>query len=112
MPFRFCSSRWQPVAAVISQPLAALVLTVASAGAPTGKGWAASSGAGGRSSSSAASLASVPDVVNFLRGVDIAVLPSHSEGMSNALLEFMAAGKPVVVSKTMTERKPEDSSTN
>jgi glycosyltransferase involved in cell wall biosynthesis len=39
---------------------------------------------------------SVTDVPNFLRGVDIAVLPSHSEGMSNALLEYMAAGRAVV----------------
>jgi len=39
---------------------------------------------------------SVADVPNFLRTVDIAVLPSHSEGMSNALLEYMAAGRAVV----------------
>src|SRR5262245_13462973 len=39
---------------------------------------------------------SVPDVVAFLRTVDIAVLPSHSEGMSNALLEYMSAGRAVV----------------
>lgn len=39
---------------------------------------------------------SVADVPGFLRGVDIAVLPSHSEGMSNALLEYMAAGRAVV----------------
>jgi glycosyltransferase involved in cell wall biosynthesis len=39
---------------------------------------------------------SVPDVVNFLRTVDVAVLPSHSEGMSNALLEYMSAGRAVV----------------
>lgn len=39
---------------------------------------------------------SVPDVPNFLRSVDVAVLPSHSEGMSNALLEYMAAGRAVV----------------
>jgi L-malate glycosyltransferase len=39
---------------------------------------------------------SVSDIPGFLRGVDVAVLPSHSEGMSNALLEFMAAAKPVV----------------
>ena len=39
---------------------------------------------------------SVPDAAAFLRGVDIAVLPSHSEGMSNALLEYMAAGRAVV----------------
>jgi glycosyltransferase involved in cell wall biosynthesis len=36
------------------------------------------------------------DVPAFLRSVDVAVLPSHSEGMSNAVLEYMAAGKPVV----------------
>ena len=39
---------------------------------------------------------SVADVPGFLRGVDVAVLPSHSEGMSNALLEAMAAGRAVV----------------
>ena len=39
---------------------------------------------------------SVSEVPAFLRGVDVAVLSSHSEGMSNALLEYMAAGKPVV----------------
>ena len=39
---------------------------------------------------------SVADVPNFLRRVDVAVLPSHSEGMSNALLEYMAAGRAVI----------------
>ena len=39
---------------------------------------------------------SVPDVAAFLRTVEIAVLPSHSEGMSNALLEYMSAGRAVV----------------
>lgn len=39
---------------------------------------------------------SVPDVATFLRTVEIAVLPSHSEGMSNALLEYMSAGRAVV----------------
>ncbi|MDB5307640.1 MAG: pimB [Gemmataceae bacterium] len=39
---------------------------------------------------------SVADVAGFLRRVDIAVLPSHSEGMSNALLEYMSAGRAVV----------------
>jgi glycosyltransferase involved in cell wall biosynthesis len=36
------------------------------------------------------------DVPAFLRSVDVAVLPSHSEGMSNAVLEYMAAGRAVV----------------
>jgi len=39
---------------------------------------------------------SVSDVPAFLASLEIAVLPSHSEGMSNALLEFMAAGRAVV----------------
>jgi glycosyltransferase involved in cell wall biosynthesis len=39
---------------------------------------------------------SVADVGEFLRTVDIAVLPSHSEGMSNSLLEYMAAGRAVI----------------
>jgi glycosyltransferase involved in cell wall biosynthesis len=39
---------------------------------------------------------SVSDVPNFLRTMDVAVLPSYSEGMSNALLEYMAAGRAVI----------------
>ena len=39
---------------------------------------------------------SVADAATFLRTVEVAVLPSHSEGMSNALLEYMAAGRAVV----------------
>jgi glycosyltransferase involved in cell wall biosynthesis len=39
---------------------------------------------------------SISDVAEFLRTVDIAVLPSHSEGMSNALLEYMAAGRAII----------------
>ena len=39
---------------------------------------------------------SVADVPGFLGGLDVAVLPSRSEGMSNALLEYMAAGRPIV----------------
>jgi glycosyltransferase involved in cell wall biosynthesis len=39
---------------------------------------------------------SVSDVPAFLRTVDVAILPSHSEGMSNALLEYMAAGRAVI----------------
>ncbi len=38
----------------------------------------------------------VADVPAFLAGLDIAVLCSRSEGMSNALLEYMAAGKAIV----------------
>jgi glycosyltransferase involved in cell wall biosynthesis len=36
------------------------------------------------------------DVPGFLSGCAVAVLPSHSEGMSNAVLEYMAAGRAVV----------------
>lgn len=36
------------------------------------------------------------DVPAFLAGLDVAVLSSRSEGLSNALLEYMAAGRPVV----------------
>ncbi len=39
---------------------------------------------------------SVSDVAGFLRSVDVAVLPSHSEGISNVLLEYMAAGRAVI----------------
>ena len=38
----------------------------------------------------------VADVPGFLAGLDVAVLCSHSEGMSNALLEYMAASRPIV----------------
>jgi glycosyltransferase involved in cell wall biosynthesis len=36
------------------------------------------------------------DAARFLRDIDIAVLCSHSEGMSNAILEYMAAGRAIV----------------
>jgi glycosyltransferase involved in cell wall biosynthesis len=39
---------------------------------------------------------SVKDVPGFLAGLDVAVLPSRSEGLPNAVLEYMAAGRPVV----------------
>ena len=39
---------------------------------------------------------SVADVPGFLSSCDLVVLPSHSEGMSNALLEYMAAGRAIV----------------
>lgn len=38
----------------------------------------------------------VTDVPGFLAGCDLAVLASHSEGMSNAVLEYLAAGRAVV----------------
>ncbi len=38
----------------------------------------------------------VQDVPGFLSQIDIAVLCSHSESMSNALLEYMAAGRAIV----------------
>jgi glycosyltransferase involved in cell wall biosynthesis len=39
---------------------------------------------------------SVKDVPSFLGSLDIAVLCSHSESMSNALLEYMAAARAIV----------------
>ena len=41
-------------------------------------------------------LGAVSDIPAFLGGLDVAVLCSRSEGMSNALLEYMAAGRAVV----------------
>jgi glycosyltransferase involved in cell wall biosynthesis len=38
----------------------------------------------------------VTDIPGFLAGLRVAVLCSHAEGMSNALLEYMAAGRAVV----------------
>jgi glycosyltransferase involved in cell wall biosynthesis len=38
----------------------------------------------------------VRDVPAFLAGIDVAVLSSHAEGMSNAVLEYMAAGRAIV----------------
>ena len=38
----------------------------------------------------------VRDVPAFLATLDVAVLPSLAEGMSNAVLEYMAAGRPIV----------------
>jgi glycosyltransferase involved in cell wall biosynthesis len=38
----------------------------------------------------------VADIPGFLAGLDIAVLPSRAEGMPNAVLEYMAAARPLV----------------
>lgn len=42
-------------------------------------------------------LGTVPDVPSFLASIDVAVLCSHSEGSPNAIMEYMAAGLPSVV---------------
>ena len=41
-------------------------------------------------------LGSIADVPTYLRGLDIAVLCSLSEGSPNAIMEYMAAGVPTV----------------
>jgi glycosyltransferase involved in cell wall biosynthesis len=38
----------------------------------------------------------VADIPGFLAGLDVAALPSRAEGMSNAVLEYMAAARPLV----------------
>ncbi|HZQ95048.1 MAG TPA: glycosyltransferase [Candidatus Sulfotelmatobacter sp.] len=44
-------------------------------------------------------LGSRGDVAEILACCDIAVLPSRAEGLSNAVLEYMAAGLPTIVSR-------------
>jgi glycosyltransferase involved in cell wall biosynthesis len=44
-------------------------------------------------------LGRLPDVQELLRGADVLVLPSLSEGLSNAVLEAMAMGLPVVATR-------------
>jgi glycosyltransferase involved in cell wall biosynthesis len=39
---------------------------------------------------------SVADIPRFLGSIDIAVLSSRAEGMSNAVLEYMAAGRAII----------------
>jgi L-malate glycosyltransferase len=40
----------------------------------------------------------IADIPAFLSGVDLAVLSSRAEGMSNAVLEYMASGRGIVAS--------------
>lgn len=42
---------------------------------------------------------SIQDITGFLSRLDIAVLCSRAEGMSNALLEYMAAGRAIVATR-------------
>ena len=44
-------------------------------------------------------LGSKADPETFIRGFDIAVLCSESEGFSNAIIEYMRCGKPVVCTR-------------
>ena len=40
--------------------------------------------------------ANYPDYFRYIKSVDIAILPSRTEGIAQALLEFLACGKPIV----------------
>lgn len=44
-------------------------------------------------------LGSQKDIPAFLATLDIAVLPSRAEGLSNGLLEYMASGRPIVATQ-------------
>ena len=48
---------------------------------------------------------SVADIPRFLSEIDVAVLPSRAEGMSNAVLEYMAAGRAVVATDVGANRR-------
>jgi L-malate glycosyltransferase len=48
---------------------------------------------------------SVADVSGFLANIDVAVLSSRAEGMSNAVLEYMAAGRAIVATEVGANRR-------
>lgn len=50
-------------------------------------------------------LGSVANIPEFLASCELAVLPSHSEGMSNALLEYLAAGRAIVATDVGANRR-------
>jgi glycosyltransferase involved in cell wall biosynthesis len=50
-------------------------------------------------------MGTITDVPAFLGGLDVAVLCSHSESMSNALLEYMAAGRAIVATDVGANRR-------
>jgi L-malate glycosyltransferase len=47
----------------------------------------------------------VADMPEYLASLDLVVSPSHAEGMSNALLEAMAAGRPIVATDVGANRR-------
>jgi glycosyltransferase involved in cell wall biosynthesis len=47
----------------------------------------------------------VADMPAFLSKLDMVISPSHAEGMSNALLEAMAAGRPIVATDVGANRR-------
>jgi glycosyltransferase involved in cell wall biosynthesis len=48
---------------------------------------------------------SVANVPEFLATCELTVLPSHSEGMSNALLEYLASGRAIVATDVGANRR-------
>lgn len=44
------------------------------------------------------------EIADFLNAIDIFVMPSLFEGMSNALIEALAAGKPIIASDVPSQR--------
>lgn len=47
----------------------------------------------------------VHNIPGFLKDLDVAVLPSHSESLSNALLEYMAAEKAIIATNVGANAK-------